>query len=181
MDSKEWGITNVLSFEPSDGITLKYIFGLRRSSYDRFTNQTTLDLLIQIGHNWQDYGRTISHEVQALGNVLEGRLAWAVGFFHSKEVSDGGLSYSLFGDPSLPFSDDRNNFTSIDQNRSATGVYFQSTLALTDALKLTGGLRFNKDEAGLETSSVGPMRSEEHTSELQSLMRTSYAVFCWKK
>src|SRR3546814_2538719 len=26
-----------------------------------------------------------------------------------------------------------------------------------------------------------PMRSEEHTSELQSLMRTSYAVFCLKK
>src|SRR3546814_2058093 len=25
------------------------------------------------------------------------------------------------------------------------------------------------------------LRSEEHTSELQSLMRTSYAVFCWKK
>src|SRR3546814_3494997 len=26
-----------------------------------------------------------------------------------------------------------------------------------------------------------PMRSEEHTSELQSLMRISYAVFCFKK
>src|SRR3546814_5918656 len=26
-----------------------------------------------------------------------------------------------------------------------------------------------------------PRRSEEHTSELQSLMRISYAVFCWKK
>src|SRR3546814_3861090 len=26
-----------------------------------------------------------------------------------------------------------------------------------------------------------PMRSEEHTSELQSLMRNSYAVFCLKK
>src|SRR3546814_5253515 len=25
------------------------------------------------------------------------------------------------------------------------------------------------------------MRSEEHTSELQSLMRISYAVFCWKQ
>src|SRR3546814_8407474 len=24
-------------------------------------------------------------------------------------------------------------------------------------------------------------RSEEHTSELQSLMRSTYAVFCWKK
>src|SRR3546814_2745455 len=25
------------------------------------------------------------------------------------------------------------------------------------------------------------LRSEEHASELQSLMRISYAVFCWKK
>src|SRR3546814_9913646 len=31
-------------------------------------------------------------------------------------------------------------------------------------------------EAGIE-----PSRSEEHTSDLQSLMRTSYAVFCLKK
>src|SRR3546814_4468488 len=29
--------------------------------------------------------------------------------------------------------------------------------------------------------SAAMMRSEEHTSELQSLMRTSYAVFCLKK
>src|SRR3546814_4781041 len=28
---------------------------------------------------------------------------------------------------------------------------------------------------------VATRRSEEHTSELQSLMRTSYAVFCFKK
>src|SRR3546814_9982235 len=28
---------------------------------------------------------------------------------------------------------------------------------------------------------LGPIRSEEHTSELQSLMRISYAVFCLKK
>src|SRR3546814_17292106 len=28
---------------------------------------------------------------------------------------------------------------------------------------------------------AGPTRSEEHTSELQSLMRISYAVFCLKK
>src|SRR3546814_8429741 len=29
--------------------------------------------------------------------------------------------------------------------------------------------------------SLRPLRSEEHTSELQSLMRISYAVFCLKK
>src|SRR3546814_10870084 len=31
------------------------------------------------------------------------------------------------------------------------------------------------------TPSISAMRSEEHTSELQSLMRISYAVFCLKK
>src|SRR3546814_2962785 len=35
--------------------------------------------------------------------------------------------------------------------------------------------------AGQKTSHVGDKRSEEHTSELQSLMRISYAVFCLKK
>src|SRR3546814_2734557 len=31
------------------------------------------------------------------------------------------------------------------------------------------------------TTSIADVRSEEHTSELQSLMRISYAVFCLKK
>src|SRR3546814_7213272 len=34
---------------------------------------------------------------------------------------------------------------------------------------------------GLATNVLNPKRSEEHTSELQSLMRISYAVFCLKK
>src|SRR3546814_971926 len=34
---------------------------------------------------------------------------------------------------------------------------------------------------GLLMRRVKPYRSEEHTSELQSLMRISYAVFCLKK
>src|SRR3546814_8312452 len=34
----------------------------------------------------------------------------------------------------------------------------------------------DRDEASLDT-----LRSEEHTSELQSLIRTSYAVFCLNK
>src|SRR3546814_8644244 len=34
---------------------------------------------------------------------------------------------------------------------------------------------------GLVVAMYLPIRSEEHTSELQSLMRISYAVFCLKK
>src|SRR3546814_3774222 len=33
----------------------------------------------------------------------------------------------------------------------------------------------------LEAAGIKTFRSEEHTSELQSLMRISYAVFCLKK
>src|SRR3546814_9713785 len=36
-------------------------------------------------------------------------------------------------------------------------------------------------ESGLSARPAPAQRSEEHTSELQSLMRISYAVFCLKK
>src|SRR3546814_10522351 len=39
----------------------------------------------------------------------------------------------------------------------------------------------NFDEAGDGLIDIMIRRSEEHTSELQSLMRISYAVFCLKK
>src|SRR3546814_1218624 len=56
---------------------------------------------------------------------------------------------------------------------------------LQDLNLITPGLRFSA-EGGKTTTTVilrglGRNRSEEHTSELQSLMRISYAVFCLKK
>src|SRR3546814_4528927 len=36
-------------------------------------------------------------------------------------------------------------------------------------------------ERGMTLKQISGARSEEHTSELQSLMRISYAVFCMKK
>src|SRR3546814_5558800 len=37
------------------------------------------------------------------------------------------------------------------------------------------------NQAKIQAQWLTPNRSEEHTSELQSLMRISYAVFCLKK
>src|SRR3546814_6595864 len=47
----------------------------------------------------------------------------------------------------------------------------------------TSFLRIDQDERVIEVNPDGTtwVRSEEHTSELQSLMRISYAVFCLKK
>src|SRR3546814_4060664 len=41
--------------------------------------------------------------------------------------------------------------------------------------------RERKILAAPQAQPLGISRSEEHTSELQSLMRISYAVFCWEK
>src|SRR3546814_5717462 len=46
-------------------------------------------------------------------------------------------------------------------------------------LEVDGGI--NAETAGLAIAAGADVRSEEHTSELQSLMRISYAVFCLKK
>src|SRR3546814_5438600 len=53
-------------------------------------------------------------------------------------------------------------------SRQVLGKSIESILSSLSSL--------NKEADGLK-----PWRSEEHTSELQSLMRISYAVFCLKK
>src|SRR3546814_9527894 len=49
-------------------------------------------------------------------------------------------------------------------------------MVMRSAMGAAGGRNFALSAIDMQT-----MRSEEHTSELQSLMRISYAVFCLKK
>src|SRR3546814_4952562 len=71
---------------------------------------------------------------------------------------------------------------------SNAGLGGWATVNGTDYAKVVGGniVAFaeadytDQDDASLWTSGQY-IRSEEHTSELQSLLRTSYAVFCLKK
>src|SRR3546814_9153703 len=58
--------------------------------------------------------------------------------------------------------------------RTGAGAFFNNL-----ALALVGGYRGGSAKVSVIAS--GFMRSEEHTSELQSLMRISYAVVCLKK
>src|SRR3546814_2239947 len=87
------------------------------------------------------------------------------------------------------------------QIRRRWGVLFQagalfSTLTVAENVQVPLREYYRLDEALLDdiaaykismaglTPDAGPKypsRSEEHTSELQSLMRISYAVFCLKK
>src|SRR3546814_4898726 len=64
--------------------------------------------------------------------------------------------------------------------RSARGAD-QPALPRDPAVPSTAGRDRRQDDAGADRSERRQRRrSEEHTSELQSLMRISYAVFCLK-
>src|SRR3546814_2038059 len=51
---------------------------------------------------------------------------------------------------------------------------------LREVHQRTGGRPFERIEDVISQDEMVAMRSEEHTSELQSLLRISYAVFCLK-
>src|SRR3546814_5294466 len=61
----------------------------------------------------------------------------------------------------------------------ALGVYANVPFAGNDVVSLNPELFYS--QLGAKYESDDGNRSEEHTSELQSLMRISYAVFCLKK
>src|SRR3546814_8894806 len=66
----------------------------------------------------------------------------------------------------------------VEHRRIVTyGVSAQADYRAENIRVDNGGLAFDVEV----TDRSGTHRSEEHTSELQSLMRISYAVFCLKK
>src|SRR3546814_432590 len=65
--------------------------------------------------------------------------------------------------------------------RPLTGDRFGRQQLDAFATQLEEGARPGVEGAHGTVDRGGRLRSEEHTSELQSLMRISYAVFCLKK
>src|SRR3546814_9701903 len=67
------------------------------------------------------------------------------------------------------------------QNGAAVGFAGDAEAAVAVALDDLASLRNERRDVHLRSLlECAPSRSEEHTSELQSLMRISYAVFCLK-
>src|SRR3546814_4988528 len=76
------------------------------------------------------------------------------------------------------WADEYLDTTDSQPNRHA-GYGDQKSYWCKDCRHQPDGNRFG--DSGGRASGQGRSRSEEHTSELQSLMRISYAVFCLKK
>src|SRR3546814_4373648 len=82
---------------------------------------------------------------------------------------DSGWESQRRDDGSLPFS---------SQLRSYGGLTFLGVLAAVMSWSISPALAAWMSPVILGLLLSIPIRSEEHTSELQSLMRISYAVFC---
>src|SRR3546814_2084320 len=70
----------------------------------------------------------------------------------------------------LTLGEDAAQALGTDLRRTRLRLLVGTAIGVGGAVAVSGAIGF-----------VGLIRSEEHTSELQSLMRISYAVFCLKK
>jgi iron complex outermembrane receptor protein len=154
--SKDYGVSNIFTFVGNDYVTLKYIVALRRSGYDQFSNLSSLDLPIELGHNLFPYDKEVINELQYFGKALGGRLNWTTGIYISEEKTQGGVSYSLFGNPALPFSDSRNIVNKSTTDTKSRAAYAQAMYGLTDKLNLTGGVRYTEDRPEIDAYALGP-------------------------
>src|SRR3546814_3996059 len=110
-------------------------------------------------------GAAIAYWQEAAGNPLLHQLGVAGGNMEGKEVRFGIAASALFA-------------------VVTTAASCGAVNAMHDSFTALGGLipRFNMQLGEVIVGGVGAgIRSEEHTYELQSLMRNSYAVFGMEK
>src|SRR3546814_7314258 len=108
-------------------------------------------------------------------------------FLPLHKIENGCIVLTIFAEVKAPAIGRRAGRFLVCKNRCANLVRISGFGIGHGFKKCFGADIVGQAVAGLRLAVVGclvgaqELRSEEHTSELQSLMRTSYAVFCLKK
>src|SRR3546814_2505533 len=93
---------------------------------------------------------------------------------HQRSVMD--VTKSVRNLPNLSFTASSTRFPS-----ASNALPAPETMSRLPDHNCAPSVRSTDNQASCARIVPNPPRSEEHTSELQSLMRISYAVFCLKK
>ncbi len=92
----------------------------------------------------------ISQELQLLGSGFNDSLLWQVGAYYLNEDGQQQFSGTVPGIAPTPAFDE-----AIDNTTDSYAVYGQATYKVTDALSLTGGARWTKDEKDYADTCAG--------------------------
>jgi iron complex outermembrane receptor protein len=152
-----YGVSDVFTDSLGHGLTFKYIFGYRFVNTNNFSNASGLAVPIEIlkQGDWGDHQYT--NEVQLLGKSFNDRLNWTLGLFalnqHNRSLQD-----TEFGAPvGKPFNDATNIIATGLHKATTKAAYGQGTVAITDTLNLTAGVRYNRDTASISQKAFQPV------------------------
>src|SRR3546814_10349819 len=99
---------------------------------------------------------------------------------HALDKASGGKVEIISAGHSCRMSGDHT--TMVSPNPNAPDAFMYGIWKPMDSVLFSANFNMVGNHADIvKVVQLYPLRSEEHTSELQSLMRISYAVFCMKK
>ncbi len=151
---KDWFLTNTTEFEISDDMTLRNIFGWSDSKTRSEQPQLGAPFVTILTANAAagEYGnqlkvRSVSEELQLVGNTMDGKLDYIFGYYFQNQRSDTLWPQTYFDvSPIIPPSYVTNNFRT--RNRT-NAVYGQVSYEVVPDLKLTGGLRYTWERVSI--------------------------------
>jgi iron complex outermembrane receptor protein len=136
---KQLGVSNKTEIDVTDGLTLRNIFGYRETGIRTAFNVDGVDSPLPLINGFtRDSQKQVSDELHAFGNLLNDRLEYLVGLFYIKESPNGKGSGTNF----VAFAP-AGRYTVAYQTVINKAAFGQVSYKLTDALKVTGGLRYN--------------------------------------
>lgn len=151
---KDWFVSNTTEVDLADSMKLRNILGYSNAKTDSEQPQlgapfvTILTANAAAGESGNELKvRSWSEELQLLGDTMDGKLEYIVGYYLQRQRTDTLWPQTYFDvSPVLPPSYVTNNFR-VKNNTDA--VYGQVSYAVMDNLKLTGGLRYTWERVSM--------------------------------
>ena len=147
-----YGLSNVFTDSLGYGLTFKYILGYRFVNTNNFSNASGLPVPVEILHQGDFGDHQYTNEFQLLGKSFDQRLSWTFGLFdlrqHYRSLQDTEFAAPV----EQPFDDATNIVATSAYKATTKAAYLQGTVAITDKLNFTAGVRYNRDtESALST------------------------------
>ncbi|MET0369829.1 MAG: TonB-dependent receptor [Sphingobium sp.] len=138
---KVWGVSGTVIWDIGD-LQMKSITAYRKASRNSLIDLDGTDVAV---YNTVNIGNTgsFTEELNLSGKLFDDRMDFIVGAFYARESGTDVAITNTFGSPTARLTDGS------VVNSSIAG-YVQSTFRVTDALSVTGGLRYTRDTRELE-------------------------------